>query len=243
MKQNLNYLKFLKGKRVIIVGPAESLLERGNGEFIDSFDIVVRVNRGIEPTFLNSKKIGSRTDILYNCMLEKDDNGGKIDLNMLKLKNVKFVSYHSQVSYQGKAEPIKPHHLDNGKLKLMNSFLNTHMIDYNFYNSISSQVNCRPNTGFIAIFDLLFHEVKELYITGYTFYMDGFMKGYKDHLDDDFINRAYTSKRHVQKNLFKFLKKIAKEDERIKPDPILKKILTLDELKKDKETLNYVFSY
>ena len=69
------------------------------------------------------------------------------------------------------------------------------------------------------------------------------MKGYKDHLDDDFINRAYTSKRHVQKNLFKFLKKIAKEDERIKPDPILKKILTLDELKKDKETLNYVFSY
>ena len=175
-------------------------------------------------------------------LLEKDDNGGKIDLNMLKLKNVKFVSYHSQVSYQGKAEPIKPHHLDNGKLKLMNSFLNTHMIDYNFYNSISSQVNCRPNTGFIAIFDLLFHEVKELYITGYTFYMDGFMKGYKDHLDEDFINRAYTSKRHVQKNLFQFLKKKVKENNKIKTDAILTKILTLKNLKKDEETLKYVFS-
>lgn len=242
MKKNPEYLKFLKDKKVIIVGPAESLLERGNGNFIDSFDVVVRVNRGIEPTFKNSDKIGSRTDILYNCMLEKDDNGGKIDLNMLKLKNVKFVSYHSQVSYQGKAEPIKPNHLDNGKLKLMNSFLKTHMIDYNFYNSISSQVNCRPNTGFIAIFDLLFHEVKELYITGYTFYMDGFMKGYKDHLDEDFINRAYTSKRHVQKNLFQFLKKKVKENNIIKTDAILTKILTLENLKKDEETLKYVFS-
>ena len=242
MKQNPDYLKFLKDKRVIIVGPAESLLERGDGKFIDSFDIVVRVNRGIEPTFLNSQKIGSRTDILYNCMLEKDDNGGKIELNLLKLKNVKFVSYHSQVSYQGKAEPTKPHHLDNAKLTIMNSFLKTHMIDHNFYNSISSQVNCRPNTGFIAIFDLLFHEVKELYITGYTFYMDGFMKGYKDHLDEDFINRAYTSKRHVQKNLFQFLKKKVKENNKIKTDPILTKILTLEDLKKDEETLKYVFS-
>ena len=242
MKQNPDYLKFLKGKRVIIVGPAESLLERGDGKFIDSFDIVVRVNRGIEPTIKNFQKIGSRTDILYNCMLEKEDNGGVIDLNLLKLKDVKYVSYHSQVSYQGKAEPTKPYHLDNGKLTIMNSFLKTHMIDHKFYNSISSQVNCRPNTGFIAIFDLLFHEVKELYITGYTFYMDGFMKGYKDHLNDDFINRAYTSKRHVQKNLFEFLKKKSKEDSRITTDPILTKILTLDELKKDEETLNYVFS-
>jgi hypothetical protein len=242
MKQNKDYLNFLKDKRVIIVGPAKSLLERGNGKFIDSFDVVVRVNRGIEPTMKFSDKIGSRTDILYNCMLEKEDNGGKIDLNLLKLKQVKFVSYHSQVSYQGKAEPNKPHHLDNSKLLIMNSFLETHMIDYNFYNSISSQVNCRPNTGFIAIFDLLFHEVKELYITGYTFYMDGFMTGYKDHLNDEFINRAYTSKRHVQKNLFQYLKKNAKEDNRIKTDPILTKILTLDNLKKNDETLKYVFS-
>ena len=39
------------------------------------------------------------------------------------------------------------------------------MIDYNFYNSISSQINCRPNTGFIALFDLLNRGIKELYIT------------------------------------------------------------------------------
>ncbi len=242
MKQNQNYLNFLKDKKVIIVGPAESLLERGDGQFIDSFDVVVRVNRGIEPTLKNSKKLGSRTDILYNCMLEKEDNGGIIDLNLLKYKKVKFVSYHSQVSYEGKAEPIKPHHLDNNKLLAMNSFLKTHMIDHNFYNSISFKVNCRPNTGYIAIFDLLFHDVKQLYITGYTFYMDGFMKGYKDHLNNEFITKCYTSKRHIQKNLFEFLKKKSKEDNRIKPDPILTKILTLEDLKKDEETLKYVFS-
>ena len=242
MKKNKEYLDFLKDKKVIIVGPAESLLQRGDGKFIDSFDIVVRVNRGIEPSLKYSDKIGSRTDILYNCMLEKEDNGGYIDLNLLKSQNVKFVSYHPQVSFEGKALPIRPYHLDNNKLNNMNTFLKTHMINHEFYNSVSSQVNCRPNTGFIAIFDLLFHEVKELYITGYTFYMDGFMKGYKDHLDSNFITKCYNSRRHNQKNLFDFLKKTSKEDERIKTDTILSRILTLDELKKDEETLKYVFS-
>ena len=65
MKQNQDYLNFLKDKKVIIVGPAESLLERGDGQFIDSFDVVVRVNRGIEPTLKNNDKLGTRTDILY----------------------------------------------------------------------------------------------------------------------------------------------------------------------------------
>lgn len=242
MKQNQDYLNFLKDKKVIIVGPAESLLERGDGQFIDSFDVVVRVNRGIEPTLKNYDKLGTRTDILYNCMLEKEDNGGIINLDLLKSKQVKFVSYHPQVSFEGKALSIKPYHIDNNKLNNMNTFLKTHMINHEFYNSISSQVNCRPNTGFIAIFDLLFHEVKELYITGYTFYMDGFMKGYKDHLDSNFITKCYNSRRHNQKNLFNFLKKTSKEDKRIKTDTILTRILTLDELKKDEETLKYVFS-
>ena len=40
------YNQYLKGKSVIIVGPAAYMLEKESSEFIESFDIVVRLNRG-----------------------------------------------------------------------------------------------------------------------------------------------------------------------------------------------------
>ena len=42
---NRQYNDFLKGKSVVIVGPASYLEGRGLGEFFDSFDVVVRLNR------------------------------------------------------------------------------------------------------------------------------------------------------------------------------------------------------
>ena len=73
----------------------------------------------------------------------------------------------------------------NRIIELEKANIKTNMIDSNFYNSISSQINCRPNTGYIAIFDLLNYDIKELYITGFTFYLDKFMPGYKDQVKKD----------------------------------------------------------
>ena len=114
---------------------------------------------------------------------------------------------------------------------------------FEFYNKISSQVKCRPNTGYIAIFDLLNYDVKELYITGFTFYLDKFMPGYKDQVDkEEFNNKCFTSQRHNQKNLWEFLKKSYAENSKLKVDPYLHKILGLTELKNDPETKLFVFS-
>ena len=114
--------EYLKNKRVIIVGPSNSLLNKSppQGEFIDNnFDVVVRVNRGIEPTYQYKDYIGSRTDILYNCLLENPDNGGIIDINLLKKNNVKYLVYHPEVSYQGKAINEIPKHVNKNTLKLL----------------------------------------------------------------------------------------------------------------------------
>lgn len=53
----------IKGKRVIIVGPSSCLRKRRLGQYIDSFDVVCRVNilkQGWDP-----QDYGTRTDIIY----------------------------------------------------------------------------------------------------------------------------------------------------------------------------------
>ena len=45
---NKKYQNYLSGKRVALVGPAAYLTKLNTGKYIDSFDIVVRVNRGTE---------------------------------------------------------------------------------------------------------------------------------------------------------------------------------------------------
>tara|TARA_Y200000002_G_scaffold271729_1_gene226234 strand:- start:14189 stop:14911 length:723 start_codon:yes stop_codon:yes gene_type:complete len=240
----MNLKDFLKDKKVILVGPSESLLKNKNKEFIESFDVIVRVNRGIEPTDKYEEYIGERTDILYNCMLEHPDNGGIIDADYFSCKKVKFVVYHPEVDFYGKALNKDPSHLKPTTIqKLKNNNIYLNKINFEFYNKISSQVKCRPNTGYIAIFDLLNYDVKELYITGFTFYLDKFMPGYKDQVDkEEFKSKCFVSQRHNQKNLWAFLKKSYAENSKLKVDPYLHKILGLKKLKDDPDIKSFVFS-
>jgi len=55
---------FCKNKSIIIVGNSSSILQHNSGRLIDSYDIVVRINRGyqISNPFLES--LGSKTNIL-----------------------------------------------------------------------------------------------------------------------------------------------------------------------------------
>ena len=85
------YSNFIEGKNVAIVGPASYLLDLNIGDYIDSFDIVLRINRGLELIPAYSQQLGTRTDILYHCLLESPDNGGTIDINFYKKNGFKEI--------------------------------------------------------------------------------------------------------------------------------------------------------
>ena len=68
-------------------------------------------------------------------------------------------------------------------LKLKWNF-NFHIMDYREYLKINEIIG-RANTGFAAIFDLLNHGVSNLYITGFSFYLDSFINGYKKGCERD----------------------------------------------------------
>ena len=66
-----NFSAFVKDKKVALVGPANYLNLFKFGEKINNYDLTARVNRGMELVENNSSKIGSKTDILFNCLIEK----------------------------------------------------------------------------------------------------------------------------------------------------------------------------
>ena len=51
---------------------------------MNSFDVVVKVNRGTEVIDKYFNSIGKRTDILYNCLIKSPDNGGDIKVKEYK---------------------------------------------------------------------------------------------------------------------------------------------------------------
>jgi hypothetical protein len=55
----------LRGKSVAVVGKAESILGSGEGDKIDSFDVVVRVNCVLPLDKAWAEDIGTRTDLLF----------------------------------------------------------------------------------------------------------------------------------------------------------------------------------
>lgn len=74
--QEEDFKNFLKGKKVVLVGPASSMKGRELGSFIDSFDVVVRTNNMMNSLLDNpelQKDFGTRTDVLYvNVTYERD---------------------------------------------------------------------------------------------------------------------------------------------------------------------------
>ena len=109
-----------------------------------------------------------------------------------------------------------------------------HEDDHNHksYSLLNKNLASRANTGFAAIFDLLKYDLKELYITGFSFYLDSFLKGYKDGCqrnEEVFSEECFNSARHNQNNQWEYLKKNI-SNKRITFDPVLKEILNMNKL-------------
>lgn len=71
-EKELKYLDFIKGKKVMIVGPSPWMVGKNYGNYIDSFDIVIRINQGIYLTESNPQDFGSKTDVAYLCQRARD---------------------------------------------------------------------------------------------------------------------------------------------------------------------------
>ena len=85
-------LNILENKNVVLVGNSVEILNYEKGEFIDSFDVVIRMGKGY-PRSTHNKRIGKRIDIwaagflraeTYQTKVPKLLNRTRIDLNSPK---------------------------------------------------------------------------------------------------------------------------------------------------------------
>jgi hypothetical protein len=205
-------------KRVIVVGPAAYLNNLNNGEFIDSFDIVIRINRGSLIKRNMVHKIGRRTDVLFSNLNILDNESSKfLDTNFLKNSGVKMI----YCAYP----KIRPFTEDQQKyFSLYGNTFPIETIDTNFYMNIHAALNTRPNTGILAILVLLRMNLKNLYVTGFSFYNDGYYNGYNDQKDNRTLKKEIT-RFHNQTSQREIVKKIFLNNDRIFLDKTIISIL------------------
>ena len=231
----------IEGKTVAIVGPAQYMTNSSLGEEIDECDTIVRINRSYESIDDYSSDIGSRTDILYSCLIEKPANAGVLDIDEFKRRGIKYICAPPASNMKGMSNATRLHNLiDVEKVKKISQEIPIRVVDHQFHNHLAQAVQCRPNTGFMAIYDLLRFKPKKLKIYGFSFYLDGFIKGVKEGIEEEqnktqeeFTLQCFNSKRHVQKNMWQFAKSTLVNNNLVHLDETLDNILKMENLDRE----------
>jgi hypothetical protein len=183
--------QFFRGKRVAIVGPADSTYDQENGAFIEGFDVVIRMNKTLVTWNKDDEKyLGKRTDVLFHSFYENMDSGGAgpLDLKLFRNFGVRYL--------------IQPR-FDKAGWRLMfnyfKKYLNTrdtiYILPYNYYQRITSLFDdYHPTRGFYALYSALTTSCAEVFITGFTFFKTPYAKGYRDNMRDVTANTEHIVK-------------------------------------------------
>lgn len=219
------YEEFLADKSVCIVGPSPSMKDISNSYFrdkedqvatIESYDVVVRMNKSLPIPESLQPFIGKRTDVLYNCMTPVENK---------TLYNIPLLN--KEIKWLVSSMPAKPPQLMDiyRFLSVNQETINFTVPRTEYWDKIEKIMQTRPNTGVWAILDLLSCRIKELYITGITFFKGGYLKEYKDFNEQQALEYLEKDGCHKQPPQIEYMKKILTSDKRVKMDRHLEKII------------------
>jgi hypothetical protein len=237
-----NIREYFKGKRVAIIAPSPSVRETENGDEIDKYDIVVRVNKNWKYSPELNKYVGKRTDIVYNCINQHPECGGTIDFEYVK-NNLKYIAISIPIINDQKHRDKLFH--NNTVINQYRQFVinNNNKVKYyivnkDLYNMYDNILNSRPNTGFMAILDILSYDIKELYIKGFTFFRDGYLSNYRNTVFGEKTDEQSSASKvnniirkygnhDIDKQIDLFKKIYYNKKNIIKIDPAMKRILEI----------------
>lgn len=211
---------WFKDKKVAIVGGADSVLNDKLGKFIDSFDVVVRINNGLIPIPMQKDYIGEKTDFLFHSFYVRNNDAGSspidIDLFSKKVNNMIIFANNYKCSIYSLRNFIYFIKITKNKLKF--SQINKKQ----FFENKNILHPFGATTGFSAINTILNCKPKELYITGFTFFKTPHNSAYRTFKKDEPI---FQSGSHNAEEEYKYIKKLYYENKNIiKVDKTLLKI-------------------
>lgn len=215
-----SFAKYLEGKRVAFVGRAGSLFELDDGDYIDSFDVIVRANTKPAIEKKNARFLGSRTHVLYSSFAPdlQFDYGNDFFTEELRYLATCF-PYRGEYKKQIDAAVSSL----NSELRKR---ISVSYCDENLFHNLRNKLGCRPFTGIASINDILRFDLEELYITGMTFYQKGKKPFFNSNVsEDDILKEIHINGHHEIEPQRLYLKKLVGKDIRIRVDPILQTIL------------------
>lgn len=210
-------VNWFKNKRVAIIGGADSVLQEPLGAYIDTFDVVVRINKGVQLIEKQSDFVGTRTDVLFHAFHDggtQDEGSSPIALDLWekhKVQNI-ILAFNYNYTFYIIKDLLHFIKITNGKKKFS---------QITKYSDIENhKVVEAPTTGFIAINTIFNCQPKELYLTGITFMKTSHNEQYRK-LSEGFMSRTF----HNTELEYEHIKKLyLKNPDIIKPDKILQKL-------------------
>ena len=203
----MSFKDLVNNKKVLIIGPAPYLYNKSVIKKMHNFDTIVRLNRSIEIIDENSKYVGEKTDILYhNVEIAPHHGSDDYSLEEWKKKGVK----HVRICYP----PVKNYYIHNiNKFVSKNTpeVIESSVVNTDVYSDIFRGCkNTSPNSGTIAIIDLLSYDPENLHISGLTFLRGKkvYVDGYRDVTNGEELIRKQNSiyKNHSIDYQIEFLK-------------------------------------
>jgi len=157
-KADKELAKLLKNKTIAYVCPSPHLRGQKTGEFIDSHDLVARVNQAYHMPEEEWEDYGKRTDILINCLNINKINALRKD--MAFARSMKYIICPMVSMW------------DIGRV---NDFLNeigapSHNVSDGYLFKIFKDVGTTCNTGLTGLVTILNYDIKNVYVTGMTFF-------------------------------------------------------------------------
>jgi len=187
--KDTSYAKYIRGKRVAIIGPAKTVEGKSEGEKIDSYDIAIRFNTTMNYMPFSEKlisDIGKTTTALYLCpssVFNLITKMSWLDARKTLLDaGVKFIVYQNGNKHKkyDKGEYVYDQYLQPylaymklSKYKLRAYYSNSSMDLLSDWLSKHANTPLVARTGFLSIFDSVLHGASEIMIRGMTFYHAG----------------------------------------------------------------------
>tara|TARA_B100000965_G_scaffold406497_1_gene445724 strand:- start:3946 stop:4758 length:813 start_codon:yes stop_codon:yes gene_type:complete len=220
---------YFENKKIIIVGPSPHLIGKNYGEFIESFDLVVRVNELGVITEM-SKDYGSRTDISFLTLTDEALEIYAVMKKEVDFKNLKLI-VHPRHEYN--LNPIT----NLGNTKNVNEYYSSLNLDIEFihieepsFEKRCEIFECFPSTGALAIFQILNYNFSELFICGFSFYttkyryspkgLEYFRIPKKNQNKHNFRQSGHDTRQEV-----KALRSLIKNHENVSGDSFFRKII------------------
>lgn len=214
---------FFTGQSIALVGPSPSIVGMGQGQQIDQYDLIARLNSALPLDPNTAADIGSRCEVLFSSLFvdrgNKLDPGVPIDSEGWLNQGVKQLICAYPRWYPALRQNIDSYLAsDPGRLPLAWASRAAHRAQ-------SRQLGgYRPTTGYAAIRFLLDQPIKELFVTGFTFMRDGYQKQYRDISVEQSQKVVKTIGVHDPERELQDLRRLVAADTRIKIDPVLQKI-------------------